>query len=99
EADRPLIGTIDGVHHVHRQAALVEHIGDTDVLDLNGPRLQRARGHDDVPFFLEDPVRRSGGWAPRISTRTATPAPSRKPSISAVLMLATRPTAPCHTSL
>src|SRR5882762_6289737 len=56
EPDRPLLGVVDGVHHVDRQTALVEDVGDSDVLDLEGRSLERARRDDDVAFFLEDPV-------------------------------------------
>jgi hypothetical protein len=52
EPDRPLLGVIDGVHHVDRQAVLVEDICDSDVLDLEGRSFERARRDDDVPFFL-----------------------------------------------
>jgi hypothetical protein len=56
ESDRPLLGVVDGVRHVDRQTALVEDVGDSDVLDLEARRLERARRDDDVAFFLEDPV-------------------------------------------
>src|SRR5947209_6841087 len=56
EPDRPLPRVVDGVHHVDRQAALVEDVGHPDVLDLEGRSLQRAGRDDDVAFFLEDPV-------------------------------------------
>src|SRR5580704_17544303 len=56
EPDRPLPGVVDGVHHVDRQAALVEDIGHPDVLDLEGRGLERAKRYDDVAFFPEDPV-------------------------------------------
>jgi hypothetical protein len=56
EPDRPLVGVVDGVHHVDRQTALVEDVRDSDVLDLEGRSLERPRGDDDVAFLLEDPV-------------------------------------------
>jgi hypothetical protein len=59
EPDRPLLGIVDGVHDVDRQTALVEDVGDSDVLDLEGRSLERARRDDDVAFFLEDPVDQS----------------------------------------
>ena len=34
-----LLGVVDGVHHVARQTALVEDIGHSDVLDLEGRSL------------------------------------------------------------
>ena len=56
EADRPLAAVVDRVHHVDRQAALVEDVGHPDVLDLERRRLQRARRDDDVALLLEDAV-------------------------------------------
>src|SRR5437764_14939581 len=56
EPDRPLPGFAEGVHHIDRQAAFVEDVGDPDVLDLEGRSLQRTGGNDDVTFFPEDPV-------------------------------------------
>src|SRR5690348_9676820 len=56
EPDRPLRGVVDGVHHVDRQAALVEDVGHPDIRDLEGRSLQRAGRDDDVTFFPEDPV-------------------------------------------
>ena len=50
------VGAVDGVHHVDREAALVEDVGHSDVLDLEGRSLERARRDDDVAFLLEDPV-------------------------------------------
>src|SRR5271167_2365952 len=47
EPDRPLLGVVDGVHHVDRQTALVEDVGDSDVLDLEVCGLERARRDDD----------------------------------------------------
>src|SRR5438105_11457059 len=38
------------------QAALVEHVGDADVVGLEGRSLERAGRDDDVAFFLEDAV-------------------------------------------
>src|SRR5260221_7186317 len=57
EPNRPLVGVIDGIHHVsYRQTALVENKDDSDVVDLEARRLERTRRNDDVAFFLEDPV-------------------------------------------
>ena len=38
------------------KTALVEDVGDSDVLDFEGRSLERPRGDDDVSFFLEDPM-------------------------------------------
>ena len=43
EPNRPLVGVIDGIHHVYRQTALVEDKGDSDVVDLEARRLERTR--------------------------------------------------------
>src|SRR5215472_14733767 len=51
-----LSGGVDGVHHIDRQTALVENVGNADVLDLEGRSFKRARRDDDVTFFLKDPV-------------------------------------------
>src|SRR6201999_3204331 len=51
ESDGALLVVIDGVHHVDRQAALVEHVGDADVLDLKLRRLERARLNDEVALL------------------------------------------------
>src|SRR6266566_2670869 len=56
EPDRPLLGVVDGVHHIDRQAALVEDVGYSDIPGLEGRSLERARRDDDVTFFPEDPV-------------------------------------------
>jgi adenylate cyclase len=37
ESDRPLGGGVDGVHHIDRQTALVENVGNADVLDPGRP--------------------------------------------------------------
>ena len=42
EPDRPLAAVVERVHHVDRQAALVEDVGHPDVLDLERGRLERA---------------------------------------------------------
>src|SRR3979411_636588 len=47
EPDRPLLGVVDGIHHVYRQTALVEDKGDSDVVDLEARRLERTRRNDD----------------------------------------------------
>ena len=41
---------------VDREPALVEHVGPSDVLDLEGRRLERGRSDDDVALLLEDAV-------------------------------------------
>jgi hypothetical protein len=38
----PLRGVVDGVHHVDRQAALVEDVGHPDIRDLEGRSLQEG---------------------------------------------------------
>src|SRR6185437_1753341 len=54
EPHGPLRLTVDGVHDVDRQAALVEDVGDADALDLEPGRLEGSRADDDVTLFLQD---------------------------------------------
>src|SRR6266480_5922713 len=75
EPDRPLLGVVDGVHHIDRQAALVEEVRDSDVLDLEGRSLERAGRDDDVAFFLEDP---GGAGSPKRVTGEAEPKPGER---------------------
>src|SRR5205085_3305104 len=56
EPDRSLLWFVELVQDVDREPALVEHVGPSDVLDLEGRRLERGRGDDDVALLLEDAV-------------------------------------------
>ena len=56
EPGRPLLGVVDGVHHVDRQTALVGGMRHWDALDRERRSLERAGRDDDVAFFVEDPV-------------------------------------------
>src|SRR6187431_1402608 len=54
EPDGPLAAVFDRVHHVDREAALVEDVRHADAIDLKGRRLERGGGDDDVALLLEN---------------------------------------------
>src|SRR6516164_5774481 len=69
ESDGPLLLVIDRVHHVDREAALVEHVRHADVLDLKRGRLEGAGLDDQVALLLQDavdPTDRLAGLARRL---------------------------------
>src|SRR5205814_703858 len=41
EPDSPLLGVINGVHHIDRETTRVEHVCHPNVLDLEGCRFER----------------------------------------------------------